>query len=85
MNTLPALVHFFHRACFSPVVDTWCKAIDAGYFTTWPGLTSKVVRKHLPTLIETSKGHLRLAHQHIGSTSAQPPSDTAPPSSYTNL
>ena len=34
MNTLSALVQFLHRACFSPVVDTWCKAIDAGYFTT---------------------------------------------------
>ena len=51
MNTLPALVQFLHRACFSPVVDTWCKAIDAGYFTTCPGLTSKLVRKHLPVSI----------------------------------
>ena len=30
MNTLPALVQFLHRACFILVVDTWCKAIDAG-------------------------------------------------------
>ena len=70
MNTLPALVQFLHRACFSPVVYTWYKAIDAGYFTTYKGLISKLVRKHLPTYIETAKGHLRLSHQHICSTSA---------------
>ena len=51
MNMLPALVQFLHRACFSPVLYTWCKAIDAGYFTNWPGLTSKLVHKHLPTSI----------------------------------
>ena len=72
MNTLPALVQFLHRACFSPVVDTWCKAIDAGYFTTWPGLTSKLVRKHPPPSIDTAKGHPRLAGQHIRSTITQP-------------
>ena len=71
-NTLPALVQFLHRACFNLVVDTWCKAIDTGYFTTWPGLTSKLVRKHIPTSVETTKGHLRLSRQHIRSTKNQP-------------
>ena len=68
MITLPALVQFLHRACFSLVVDTWCKAIDAGYFTTWPGLTAKLVCKQLPASIETAKGHLRLTRQHVRST-----------------
>ena len=72
MNTLPALVQFLHGACFSLVVDTWCKATDARYFATWPSLTSKLVRKHLPTSVEMSKGHLRLARQHIRSTRNQP-------------
>ena len=79
MSTLPALVQFLHRAYFSPVVDTWCKAIDAGYFTTWPGLTSKLVRKYLPTSIETDKGHLRLARQHIRSTRDQLTRTPPPP------
>ena len=65
MSTLPALVQFLHRSCFRPIVDTWCKAIDAGYFTTWTGLTSKVLLKHLPASIEMDKGHLRLTHQHV--------------------
>ena len=79
-NTLPALVQFLHRACFRPVVDTWCKTIDAGYFATWPGLTSKLLRKHIPTSIETAKGHLRIARQHIRSTRNQP-TLTHPPQS----
>ena len=70
MNTLPALVHFLHMACFIPVVDTWCKAIDTGYFTTWTGLTSNLVCKHLPKSIKTAKGHIRLSHQHVRSTSS---------------
>ena len=71
MSTLPVLVQFLHRDCFSPVMDTWCKAIDAGYFTTWYGLTSKLVRKQLPASIDTAKGHLRLARQHVQSTRNQ--------------
>ena len=72
MNTLPTLLQFLHRYCFSPAVDTWCKAIDTGYFTTWPGLTSKLVRNHLPASIETAKGHFSLARQHVLSTRNQP-------------
>ena len=36
-------VAFLHAACFSPAILTWCAAIDAGYFTTWPELTSAQV------------------------------------------
>ena len=78
MITLPALVQFLHRACFIPVVDTWCKNIDAGYFTTWPCLTSKLVRKHLPAFIETAKGHHWLIRKKFQSTKDQP-TRTPPP------
>ena len=70
-QTLPALVQFLHRACFIFVVDTWYKAIDAGYFTTYPGLTSRIVRKNLPKSNKTAKGHLRISNQHVRSTSSQ--------------
>ena len=73
MNKLPALLQFLHMACFSPVVDTWCKAIYTGYFTTWPGLTSRLVLKQLPKSSNTAKDHLRLSRQHVQSTSSQPP------------
>ena len=86
MNTLPALVQFLLWACFSPIIDTCCKAIYAGLFTTWPGLTSNLVRKQLPKFIETAKGHLRLARQHVRSTRTPPqPPRHHPHSPYTNL
>ena len=41
-------IRFLHAACFSPCISTWCKAIDSGFFHTWPGLTSAKVTKYLP-------------------------------------
>ena len=79
MKTLEDLVIYLHRACFSPVVSTWNKAIDTGYFTTWPGLTSALVCKHLPKAITTAKGRLRQDCQNIHSTKPSPTSATAPP------
>ena len=65
-------------AYFRPVVDTWCNATDTGYFTTWTGLTSSLVHKHLHKSLNTVKVHLRLLRQHVWSTSPQPPL-TLPP------
>ena len=53
------IVRYLHRAAGSPVPSTWCTAIDAGNYATWPGLTSKQVRKHLPKSVATTKGHMR--------------------------
>ena len=65
MSTLPILFQFLHRAFFSPVVGTWCKDIDAGYFTIWTGLTYKLVRKEPPASIKKAKVHLSLTRQHV--------------------
>ena len=55
MKTKAELVQYLHWFSFIPVVRTWTKAIDAGYFATWTGLTSDLVRKHLPKLLENGK------------------------------
>ena len=68
MKTKADLVQYLHRCAFIPVMHTWTKAIDAGYFTTWPGLTSELVLKNLPKLPETAKGHLKKYRQNIRST-----------------
>ena len=49
-------------------MHTWTKAINAGYFATWPGLTSELVRKHLPKLLATAKGHMKQYPKNIRST-----------------
>ena len=53
---------------FSPGVHNCTKAIDAGYFAIWTGLTSELVRKHLPKSLATAKGHLKQYRQNILST-----------------
>jgi hypothetical protein len=61
------LVRFLHTAAFSPVQDTWLKAIRAGHFTTWPGFTEDMVRKHLPIESATVKGYLSQQRKYLRS------------------
>jgi hypothetical protein len=63
--------------CFSPATSTWTDAIDAGFFTTWPGLTAALVRKHLPKSLATAKGHLKQDRTNVRST--QPAGLPTPP------
>ena len=77
MHTKVDLVTYLHLCAWSPVVDTWCNAIDRGSFTTWPGLSSPLVRKHLPKSLPTAKGHLKLTRKNLRST--QPTADPVTP------
>ena len=72
-KSLRDLVVYLHQAAFSPVPSTWIAAIDAGFFTTWPGLTADLVRKHLPKSVATSKGHMRKTKMNIRSTKTTAP------------
>ena len=36
---------FIHAAAFSPVQDTWARAVNQGYFDTWPGITAKNINR----------------------------------------
>lgn len=76
INNKRDIITYLHKACFSPVPSTWIKAIDAGFFATWPGLTSQLVRHHLQKSEATIKGHLRTARANQRSTK---PKVTTPP------
>ena len=71
LRTKPDLAKYHHLSCWSPVLTTWCNAINAGYFATFPGLTTKFVRKHLPKSITTTKGHMKKAKKNLHSTQSQ--------------
>jgi hypothetical protein len=58
VSLLAAQVAFYHAAFFSPVMSTWCAAIDAGHLATWPHLTSAQVWRHFPQSIPMHLGHL---------------------------
>ena len=62
------MASYLHAACLSPVTSTFATAIGKNFFKTWPGLTRKLIRKHLPPVIATTQGHLHQERQHLQST-----------------
>jgi hypothetical protein len=87
-NTIAARITFYHAILFSPVLSTWCAAIDAGHFTTWPGLTSADARKYPPQSMVMHQGHLDQVRMNSSSTQPRSPlppvnpvpvHDTSPP------
>jgi hypothetical protein len=71
-KTKADLVAFLHAACFSPATSTFLRAIKAGYFATWPGLTPELVTQHLPKSIASVKGHLDQQRKNVRSTKPTP-------------
>ena len=67
------LIQFYHATMGHPVISTWCKAIDAGYFRGWPGLTSKQVRRFIKVSEPAEMGHMD--QRRTGIRSTKPPSD----------
>ena len=65
---LKELIHFQHKALFSPTKQTWLQAIKNGFFSTWHGVNFKNVNKHLTLTTATAKGHMRQQPQHYRST-----------------
>ena len=53
-----ALFIYFHAATGYPVRDTCLKAIKAGNYDSWPGLTYISATKYCPSADKTIKGHI---------------------------
>ena len=68
LSTKLEIVQYPHQSAFSPVVSTWITTITSGFFTTWPGITCALVRKHVPKSLATAKGHLRQDRKNVQST-----------------
>ena len=70
MNKKDDIIKYLSTVMWNPIPESWIKAIDAGFFATWPGLTSKLVRKYLckNRNIETDQGHLRTTRKNTRST-----------------
>ena len=62
------LVQYLHAAAFCPAPKTWVAAIKQGLFSTWPGLTEKLVAKHLHKSGATVRGRQTRIRQNIRST-----------------
>jgi hypothetical protein len=69
---------FLHQALFSPSTSTLLKAIKNNQLTTWPGLTSENVLKHLPKSIATTFGHQDQTRKNTRSTQPKPQIESEP-------
>ena len=70
LPSVEALVKYFHAAVGYPVRSTWLKAIEAGNYDSWPGLSFNNAARFCPSADETIKGHLVQTSQ--GKNSSQP-------------
>eukprot|EP00957_Ditylum_brightwellii_P159199 12116814-Ditylum_brightwellii.AAC.1 len=43
----------------------WKKAVNAGFFTIWHGLTADLTKKHLPKSPATVKGHIKQQRKNV--------------------
>jgi hypothetical protein len=67
-----ALVHYLHKALFSPTKSAMLQAVKDGHLITWPGLTEAAINKHLKLMPATAMGHMNQRRQNIRSTSKAP-------------
>jgi hypothetical protein len=75
-----ALVHYLHKALFSPTKSVMLQAVKHRHLITWSGLTEDDINKHLGLTPATAMGHMNQRRQNIRSTSKakiekQPTSD----------
>ena len=62
------LAAFFRVSSFSPVTSTFLTAISKNHFTTWPGLTEKLAKRHLIGTQATTPAHQQHDAQGLHST-----------------
>jgi hypothetical protein len=60
-----ALVHYLHKALFSPTKSAMLQAVKDGHLITWPGLTEDVINKHLRLTPATAMAHMNQRRQNI--------------------
>jgi hypothetical protein len=69
LRSTGGLVHYLHKALFSPTKSAMLQAIKDGHLVTWPGLTEDAIHKHLKLTPATAMGHMNQRRQNIRSTS----------------
>jgi hypothetical protein len=66
--TIAKLMAYHNATIGSLPIKTLCNAIDNDWLTSFPGLTSAAIRKHLPKSISTTMGHLHMIRKGIRTT-----------------
>jgi hypothetical protein len=68
IRTKQDLAAFLHDCAFSPMPSTFLRSVKRGHFSSWPGLTTSLITKHLAKSLATSKGHIQIEQKNIQST-----------------
>ena len=69
----PELVKYLHAEIFSPTTAILLKAIKQGFLKTWPGLTEKLIKKHLEKSRNKTMGHFHMRRKGLQSTKEKHP------------
>ena len=69
----PELANYLHSARLSRTTASLLKAIKQGFLKTWPGLTEKLIKKHLDKSRNTTMGHLYMRRKGLQSTKDKSP------------
>ena len=67
-RTKGELAQYYGATMFDTVKSTIIRAINRNHFTSWPGMTSKLMRKHLPQRLATAQGHLDQDFKNVRTT-----------------
>jgi hypothetical protein len=67
-----ALVHYLHKALFSPTKSALLQAVKNRHLITWPGLTEEAINTHLKLTPAKAMGHMNQRRHNIRSTSKAP-------------
>jgi hypothetical protein len=77
-----ALVHYLHKALFSPTKAAILQAVKDGHLITLPGLAEDTINKHLKLTPTTAMGHMNQRLHNIRSTSNAPIEKQQSPDPY---
>ena len=79
LPSIAQTVRYLHAAAGFPTEETWIKAIKKGNYSTWPTITTTIVRRHFPESDETQKGHMKRQRQGVRSTRVREETEPDPP------
>jgi hypothetical protein len=77
------LVHYLHKALFSPTKSAFLQVVKNGHLVTWPGLAENAIHKHLKLTPATYMGYMNQRRHNTRSTLKTPIDDV--PTTDTNL
>jgi hypothetical protein len=71
LSNTGSLVHYLHKALFSPTKSAMLQAVKDGHMITWPGLTEDTINTHLKLTPATAMSHMNQRRQNILSNSKE--------------